>query len=253
MGRQAIVDLSVVIPIKDEEENVLPLIEELQGVLQALGETEIIVVDDGSTDASWQRLLELQQNMPNLHLIQLDRNYGQSTGFWVGLKHVRGKIVVTMDGDMQNDPNDIPLLLDELKKDVDVCLTYRANRQDTRSKKIQSKIGNGFRNWFLKSDIRDTGSQLRAFYAYCLEDLPRFDGMHRFMGNLFLMRGFTMAQIPTNHRSRRAGVTKYGMANRAIRGLKDLFGVRWTQQRVLKFGIREDREGGPAPKDSNDA
>jgi glycosyltransferase involved in cell wall biosynthesis len=235
-------DLSVVIPMKNEEENVVPLVEELSGVLAPLGKTEIIIVDDGSTDATWSRLLEIQTRTPNLRLVRLDRNYGQSAGFWAGLKRVRGRVVVTMDGDMQNDPNDIPKLLAEIEKGVDVCLTWRANRQDTKSKKIQSKIGNGFRNWFLESDIRDTGSQLRAFRSRCLEDLPRFEGMHRFMGNLFLMRGFQITQIPTHHRSRRAGITKYGMANRAIRGLRDLFGVSWLRRRIIRFGVGEERD-----------
>ncbi|HUT24088.1 MAG TPA: glycosyltransferase, partial [Sumerlaeia bacterium] len=107
-------------------------------------------------------------------------------------------------------------------------------------KKIQSRIGNGVRNWLLKSDIRDTGSQLRAFRAHCLEDLPHFDGMHRFMGNLFLMRGCRVVQIAAHHRRRRAGKTKYGLGNRAWRGLKDVFGVRWLGQRMIRSKVERD-------------
>ncbi|NQU42680.1 glycosyltransferase family 2 protein [bacterium] len=236
-------EISVVIPLKDEEQNVRPLLEELRGVLDGLGLAwEVIAVDDGSSDGTWEILLGLREATPGLRLVRLDRNYGQSTGFWAGLKRVRGQIAIMMDGDMQNDPRDIPKMLAEIAKGADVCLTWRANRQDTKWKKIQSRIGNGFRNRFLESDIRDTGSQLRAFRSKCLEDLPRFDGMHRFMGNLFLMRGFQIVQIPTNHRARRAGTTKYGMANRAIRGLKDLFGVRWLKQRVIKFGVEQEHD-----------
>lgn len=232
--------LSIVIPVKNEEGNVVPLLEELLRVVGHLGSFEIIVVDDGSTDGTWRRLEEQKSRIPELRLVRLDRNYGQSTAFWAGLKRARGQILVTMDGDMQNDPHDIPRLLEELKKGVDVCLTWRANRQDTWFKKVQSRIGNGFRNYLLASDIIDTGSQLRAYYSYCLEDLSHFNGMHRFMGNLFAMRGYKIAQIPTNHRGRRAGTTKYGMANRALRGLRDVLGVRWLSGRVIKFKVKEE-------------
>jgi dolichol-phosphate mannosyltransferase len=145
-----------------------------------------------------------------------------------------------MDGDMQNDPNDIPKILGELKKGAEVCLTYRANRRDSWFKKVQSRIGNGFRNYLLRSDIRDTGSQLRGYCAYCLADLPQFEGMHRFMGNLFLMRNYRIVQIPTNHRHRRAGTTKYGLGNRALRGLKDLLAVRWLSTRAIRYRVAKE-------------
>jgi dolichol-phosphate mannosyltransferase len=232
--------LSVVIPLKNEEGNVAPLLDELREAIRNLGTFEIIAVDDGSTDATWRILEEQKARIPELRLVRLDRNYGQSAGFWAGLKRARGRVLVTMDGDMQNDPHDIPLLLAELQKGADVCLTYRANRQDTRFKKIQSRIGNGFRNWLLGSNVIDTGSQLRAYYARCLEDLTPFNGMHRFMGNLFLMRGYKVAQVPTNHRGRRSGTTKYGMANRAFRGLRDVLGMRWLRDRLIQVGVKEE-------------
>ena len=235
------IELSVVIPVKNEEENVVPLLEELEGILHNLCSHEILVIDDGSTDGTWAALESLKPRMPVLRLIRFDRNYGQSAGFWAGFSRVRGRIVVSMDGDMQNDPHDIPKILDELKKGAEVCLTYRANRRDTWFKKVQSRIGNGTRNLLLKSDIRDTGSQLRGYYAYCLKDLPSFEGMHRFMGNLFAMRGYRIVQIPTNHRHRRAGKTKYGLRNRAWRGLKDLFAMRWLATRLIRYGVvKED-------------
>lgn len=234
------IDLSIVIPMKNEEDNVGPLISELAEVVEKIGSYEIIVVDDGSIDGTWGRLEAIRGQMPTLRPVKLDRNYGQSTGFWTGLKRVRGRIVITMDGDMQNDPHDIPLLLAELNKGADVCLTWRANRQDTWSRRMQSKIGNGMRNWLLSSDIKDTGSQLRAFHACCLDDLPSFEGMHRFMGNLFTLRGYKVVQIPTSHRSRHSGTAKYGMGNRALRGLKDLLGVRWLGKRMIRGKVETE-------------
>ena len=175
-----------------------------------------------------------------MRTLRFDRNYGQSAAFWAGLRRVRGRMVVMMDGDMQNEPRDIPKLLAELEKGADVCLTWRANRQDTRFKKFQSRVGNGFRNWLLSSEVRDTGSQLRALRADCLDDLPHFDGMHRFMGNLFLMRGWRIVQVPTSHRARRTGRTKYGLGNRMLRGLKDVLGVRWLSRRVIRYRVEHE-------------
>ena len=234
-------EISVVIPLKDEKDNVRPLLEELRGVLDTIGRSaEIIVVDDGSADGTWDILGEMTGTIQGLRRVRFARNRGQSAAFWAGMSRARGAVTITMDGDMQNDPNDIPTLLAEIDKGADVCLTWRANRQDTRSKKIQSRIGNGFRNWLLSSDIRDTGSQLRAFRTCCLRDFTPFEGMHRFMGNLFIMRGCRIVQVPTNHRGRRAGKTKYGLGNRIWRGLYDLIGVRWLASRCVRYQVREE-------------
>lgn len=229
--------------MKNEAGNATPLLEELTEVLRPLCPFEVIVVDDGSTDETWAELLACQEKWPQLRLVKMDQNYGQSTAFWAGLKRVRGEFAAMMDGDMQNDPHDLPKLLEAVRAGADVCLTYRANRQDSRWKKLQSRIGNGFRNRLLKSDIIDTGSQLRVFRAQCLEDLPFFNGMHRFMGNLFLMRGWSLVQLATHHRSRFRGTTKYGMANRAMRGLKDLIGMMWLNSRTIQYGVAEEKEG----------
>jgi dolichol-phosphate mannosyltransferase len=234
------IEYSAVIPMKNEEGNVAPLVEELAGILGGLATYEIIIVDDGSTDGTWAKLTELQTRFPALRPVKLDRNYGQSTGLWAGLVRARGRVILTMDGDMQNDPNDIPKILKELQRGADVCLTWRQNRQDTWSRRVQSRIGNGVRNWMLGSRIIDTGSQLRAFRTECIRDLTPFNGMHRFMGNLFEMRGYRIVQIPTHHRARRAGVAKYGMGNRAMRGLKDVLGVRWLKQRVVQYGVEKE-------------
>ncbi len=231
--------------MQNEEENVAPLLEELWQVLSDLDKPfETLVVDDGSTDGTWAVLERMQSElggMGQLRIIQLAENRGQSTAFWAGLSRVRGDVVVMMDGDMQNDPHDIGKLLEALDQGADVCLTWRADRQDTKFKKIQSKIGNGFRNWLLKSQIRDTGSQLRAFRSECLSDLPHFNGMHRFMGNLFIAMGWKIVEVPTHHRARQAGVTKYGLGNRALRGFKDVLGVRWLTSRAVRYKVGREQ------------
>jgi dolichol-phosphate mannosyltransferase len=233
--------LSVVIPMKNEEGNVAPLLDELCEILDGLASYEVIAVDDGSTDETWRVLRDQKSRRPgHLRLVRLDRNYGQSTGFWAGLSRVRGEVVVMMDGDRQNDPHDIPKLLAEIEKGADVCQTWRADRQDSGFRKFQSRIGNGVRNWLLSSSIRDTGSQLRAFRAHCLKDLPRFEGMHRFMCNLFLMRGYKIVEVPTHHRSREAGATKYGIGNRMWRGIRDVFGMRWLARRTILYGVEQE-------------
>jgi glycosyltransferase involved in cell wall biosynthesis len=236
--------LSVVVPMYNEQDNAQPLLEELWSVLSELKKPfEVIVVDDGSSDQTWHALNRAAKELGapgTLRIVQLAENRGQSTAFWCGLSRVRGQFVVMMDGDMQNDPHDIPKLLEKLDNGADVCLTWRAERQDTKFKKIQSKIGNGFRNWLLKSKIRDTGSQLRAFRSECLTDLPHFNGMHRFMGNLFIAMGYKVVEVPTHHRARHAGVTKYGLGNRALRGLKDVLGVRWMTSRAIQYKVARE-------------
>ena len=230
--------------MQNEEENVAPLLEELWGVLGNLGRSfEVLVVDDGSTDGTYDALESMRERLGEegtLRTIRLARNRGQSTAFWCGLSRVNGEVVIMMDGDMQNDPHDIGKLLEKLDGGADVCLTWRADRQDTGFKKFQSKIGNGFRNWLLKSEIRDTGSQLRAFRRECLEDLPHFNGMHRFMGNLFIAMGWKVVEVPTHHRARQAGVTKYGLGNRALRGLRDVLGVRWLTSRAIRYEVARE-------------
>jgi glycosyltransferase involved in cell wall biosynthesis len=231
---------SAVIPMMNEEANVPALLDELCQVLEPLGLYEVIVVDDGSTDRTWEVLGEARTRHPALRRVRLGRNCGQSAALSAGLARVRGQIVMTMDGDLQNDPCDIPKLLEQLDGGADVCLTWRSNRQDSAFRRWQAKVGNGFRNRLLGSDIRDTGSQLRAFRVECLQGLPQFVGMHRFMGNIFLMAGCKVVQIPTNHRSRRAGKTKYGFGNRAWRGLCDVLGVRWLRMRHIQAPVASE-------------
>jgi dolichol-phosphate mannosyltransferase len=171
-------------------------------------------------------------------LIQLTPNSGQSAAFGVGFQYAKHPIIVTMDADGQNDPADIPLLLDGLE-DADVCCGYRHNRQDTASKRLASRIGNRIRNAFLGSDIIDTGCSLKAFRADFVRHLTMHDGMHRFLPNLCAMQGARINQIPVNHRPRTSGVSKYTNFGRLLKTVPDLLAVRWMKTRTRRFQSKE--------------
>ncbi|MFH0793134.1 MAG: glycosyltransferase family 2 protein [bacterium] len=232
--------LSVVVPVKNEEGNVEPLLQELQQVLAKMDRPyEIVYVDDGSTDKTLQVLLKRQKKIPQLRVIKFDRNYGQTAALDAGIRNARGEVVVTLDGDLQNDPADLPTLVAALES-CDLAIGYRAKRHDTRVRKISSRIANNFRNWATHDNTIDTGCTLKAFRRRCLERIKLYEGMHRFLPLLFKMEGFAVRQFPVNHRPRRHGKAKYGIGNRVWKGLKDLMAVRWMQRRCLKYRIEKE-------------
>ncbi len=233
--------LSIVIPVKDEEANIEPLASEITHVLERWGGSwECIWVDDGSTDSTLS-LLESLHALDNRHqFISLDRNYGQSTALVAGFRHVRGRVVATLDGDGQNDPNDIPRLIEILEsRDVDVVNGIRRKRRDSVVRKICSRIGNWFRNFVTGDNIKDVGCSLRVFRSECLDGLMVFEGMHRFLPTLIKMRGWKAVEVPVNHRMRVRGKTKYGISNRLWVGLMDTFFVRWMRKRMIDYRIKE--------------
>jgi dolichol-phosphate mannosyltransferase len=227
--------VSVIVPVYNEEENVPILQAELRAALRAI-DHEVIFVDDGSADHTVERI----EAAPNLRVIRFEKNAGQSAAMYAGLQAARGAVLVLIDGDLQNDPADIPKLLSEISSGADLVCGYRALRRDTRAKRITSRIANAVRSRYTKDGVRDTGCTLKAMRRECVSALIPFKGMHRFIPALIKNAGYRLVEIPVNHRPRRFGQTKYGLGNRAVRATADMFGVRWLLSRRLNYKIREE-------------
>ena len=225
---------SVVVPLYNEEANLPILQEELRVALSGL-DYEIIFVDDGSVDRTAERI----ETAPNIRLIRFEKNSGQSAAIYAGLTAARGATVVIIDGDLQNDPADIPKLLAEIARGADLVCGYRLKRQDTVAKRLTSRIANAVRSRYTKDGVRDTGCTLKAMQRECVSALFPFKGMHRFIPALVKAAGYRLVEIPVNHRPRRFGQSKYGLGNRALRATIDMFGVRWLLSRRLNYKIRE--------------
>lgn len=225
--------VSVVVPLFNEEENVPILQAELMAALSGL-DYEIIFVDDGSVDRTVERIAF----KPEIRLVQFERNAGQSAAMFAGLQSARGATAVLIDGDLQNDPADIPKLLAEIERGADLVCGYRAQRKDTFVKRVTSRIANFVRSRFTKDGVRDTGCTLKAMKRECISALLPFKGMHRFIPALVKGAGYRLVEIPVNHRPRKFGESKYGLGNRALRATTDMFGVRWLLSRRLNYKVR---------------
>ena len=226
------VAVSAVIPVKDEAGNVGPLAREIAAGLA--GEAhEIIFVDDGSTDGTAQALAALKTELPQLRVLRHDRNLGQSRGIRSGVAAAKGETIVTLDGDGQNDPADIPKLLALLRADPALGMVsgVRVKRKDTASRRIASRLGNRFRNFMLGDGASDTGCGLKAFRRDAFLALPYFDHMHRFLIALVQREGWKVGYSPVNHRPRLTGASKYTNFGRMLVSFHDLLGVRWLQRR----------------------
>jgi len=229
-------DISIIIPVKDEAESIFLLAEEVTAAMEQTQHSwECLWVDDGSTDKTPEQLTKLNKENPRHRFLSLDKNYGQSAAMAVGFKNAEGDILVTLDGDGQNDPKDIPLLVKQLNNQkADMVNGWRKNREDSIIRKISSRIGNGFRNKLTSEKVKDVGCSIRAFRRPCVEDVPVFKGMHRFLPTLVRISGFgNIVEMPVNHRPRKKGETKYGIQNRLWVGLADTFAVRWMQRRMV--------------------
>ncbi|MEW6757567.1 MAG: glycosyltransferase family 2 protein [Acidobacteriota bacterium] len=232
--------VSVVVPVFNEEENLPVLLREIRETLDPAGLSyEVVFVDDGSRDRSLEVLRGLLPANPMVRVVVFEKNAGQTAAMDAGLRSARGEILVTLDADLQNDPHDIPLLLNEMDR-FDVAVGYRAKRRDSLVKKVTSRIGNGVRNWATHEDIIDTGCSLKAFRREAVAPLKLLKGMHRFLPTLCRMEGFTVTQVKVNHRPRIHGETKYGVFDRLRATLPDLLAVRWMQARVLRYRVREE-------------
>jgi dolichol-phosphate mannosyltransferase len=227
-------EVSVVVPLFNEEESVPILQSELRAALNGF-DHEIVFVDDGSVD----RTVEQIETAPNIRVIRFEKNTGQSAAIYAGLQAARGATAVLIDGDLQNDPADIPRLLAEIGRGADVVCGYRVKRKDTVLKRLTSRIANAVRSRFTKDGVRDTGCTLKAMRRECVSTLVPFKGMHRFIPALIKGAGYRLVEIRVNHRPRRFGRSKYGLGNRALRATIDMFGVRWLLARRLNYKIRE--------------
>lgn len=231
---------SVVIPLNNEEENIEELISELSPVMHALGKPwELICVNDGSTDATQERLQILSKQHPELRILRFDKNYGQSSAFDAGFKAVRGEFVITLDGDRQNDPRDIPKLL-ALLEAADLVCGRRVRRKDTLVKRMTSFLANAVRSRLCKDGVQDTGCSLKVYRTECIKQIKMFHGMHRFLPALFVIEGFRVKEVEVNHRERTRGETKYNFFNRSFNTIADMLAVRWMYKRHLHYRIDKE-------------
>jgi glycosyltransferase involved in cell wall biosynthesis len=233
------IDISVVVPVYNEERNLPILIPQLAQVLEPLGKSyEMIFVDDGSTDESRKILKGAVSQYPQIRVLGFKKNCGETAAGAAGLKEARGEIVITIDADLQNDPKDIPRMLESLKE-YDMVTGWRQEREDSWVKRVTSKIANGVRNWLSGETIRDSGCTFRAYKRECLRDLKLYKGMHRFMPTLVKMEGFRVIEIPIAHHPRKFGVSKYTTWNRMARAFIDLLAVKWMKSRHIHYEIEE--------------
>lgn len=231
---------SVVVPLNNEEENISDLLLEITDVMSSLGEKwELICVEDGSTDQTLQHLKRLKQTYPELRIIAFDRNYGQSSAFDAGFKGAKGEFVITMDGDRQNDPKDIPKLIAEIEY-ADLVCGRRLKRRDTFVKRLTSRLANAVRSRICKDGVQDTGCSLKLYRRSCLNKIKMFHGMHRFLPALFIIEGFRVKEVDVNHRERTKGKTKYNFFNRSFNTIADMFAVRWMYSRRLHYRINKE-------------
>ncbi len=231
--------ISVVVPVKNEQDNVEPLVREISAALTDCAKFEIIYVNDGSTDRTPQVLERLKAEFPMLRVIAHRASCGQSQAVATGVKHARYEWVATLDGDGQNDPADIPSLIAALADpsqpaNLQLLAGWRNKRQDTFIRKLSSKIANGVRSRFLRDNTPDTGCGLKVFARATFLELPHFDHMHRFLPALVQRNGGAVVSVPVNHRPRERGTSKYGIHNRLWVGIVDLFGVAWLQRRIRR-------------------
>ena len=239
------IDLSVVIPVYNEEASLPPLWSELREVLERLGLAfEVVFVDDGSRDRSAEIIRAFREADRRVRLVRLKANGGETAATDAGLKTARGRRVVVMDADLQNDPADIPMLLSHLDQ-WDAVTGWRVDRAagDNLVRRVSSRVANRIRNWVSDETIQDSGCTFRAFRRECLRGLVLYRGFHRFIPTLLKMRGYRVIEVPVGHRPRRFGRSKYGVLNRAAVAFVDLLMIRWMTARLLRYEVIEDAGG----------
>jgi dolichol-phosphate mannosyltransferase len=239
-------ELSVVVPVKDEVENAVPLLNEICAALRGKVSFEVLFVDDGSRDGTVAALVAAKAQSPELRVLRHKMNSGQSRAVRTGVVAARGLLVATLDGDGQNDPADIPNLLAMWSRvspgspTLGLVAGQRRKREDNWVKRLSSRFGNGVRQWLLQDGTRDTGCGLKLFSRDAFLALPYFDHIHRFMPALMLREGYRITHVDVHHRPRSHGISKYGTLDRALVSISDLMGVRWLKRRSRKpEGVEE--------------
>jgi glycosyltransferase involved in cell wall biosynthesis len=235
------IQISVVVPVFDEEPSLKLLHAQIAAALNPMQVAwELIFVDDRSSDGSLRVMLELQKSDPHVRAVAFRARSGQTAALAAGFDHARGDVVVTLDGDLQNDPADAPRLLAELERGFDVVSGVRQRRQDSWVRTVSSRIANGVRRRVLDDGITDVGCSLKAYRTRVVKRLPPFHGMHRFLPALARMEGARITEMPVAHRARRFGKSKYNISNRLWRGIADLLGVWWLKRRWVAVGAVEE-------------
>jgi len=235
--------LSVVVPAYNEQENLPRLVAEVESALKSAGKAwELVLVNDGSTDDSPSVLRRLLAEHLRLRVLSLKRRSGQTAALEAGLRAARGRFLATLDADLQNDPYDVVRLLPMVEGgECDFVNGWRRRRDDPWLRRLSTRVANAVRNWLTHEDIRDSACALKVFRRECVERVKFFNGMHRFLPTLVRMEGYRVAEVPVSHRARTAGVSKYGVWNRAFRALRDALAVRWMQSRILRYEVEEWR------------
>ncbi len=237
-------DLSVVVPVRDEEANIAPLINEICSSLDGLLRYEIVYVDDGSSDRTWERLVTLSEKLSQLKIVRHRKSCGQSYAIHTGVKAAQSPLIATLDGDGQNDPADIPRLLEVFNSadspvGLQLVIGHRRKRQDSWVKRTSARVANKVRGYLLKDRTPDTGCGLKLFPRDTFLGLPFFDHMHRFLPALILRNGGAVLSVEVNHRPRKHGQSHYGVWDRLWVGLVDLLGVMWLQRRSKTADVEE--------------
>lgn len=240
------VELSVVVPVFNEEGSLRELAAELEPIVRGIAPAhELIFVDDGSTDGSARVLDEIARGNPRVVVLRLDRNHGLSSALHAGFRHARGEIVGTLDADLQNDPRDLPKLVQAVRDGADMACGWRRDRQDPWVKRASSRIANWWRNRKTASSIHDVTCPLKVFRRDVRDVFHPYNGLHRFLPTLAAMAGHRVVEIPVGHRPRRHGVSKYGVWNRVFRGMRDVRAVRWMQDRRMTYRVERAPPPGP--------
>jgi dolichol-phosphate mannosyltransferase len=229
------IDVSIIVPAFNEEQNLGPLVEEIEAAMNGLPYIyEVIVINDGSTDRTLEVLDEMKKRHSAVRVVNHAMNCGQSAGQATGFRVARGGKIVTMDADLQNDPADIPNLLSALKGGIDCVCGVRRVRRDNLVRRASSRIANGFRNAITGDKVTDAGCTFRSIRKDALAEVPVFNGMHRFLPSILRAQGYKVEEISVNHRSRTRGYSKYGINDRLWRGIRDCFAMRWYSARVIR-------------------